>query len=104
MGKWTADRGEVYYDGHHRMACWVEGDSLQPDHTLAMFAADLLNSFEDRTGATFTPPGLLEGHPQPRPHIALLRMPVTALPAGKGDLMEWVEALGGEEDKETVDA
>jgi hypothetical protein len=100
MGKWTADRGEVYYDGHHRMACWVEGDSLQPDHTLAMLTADLFNAFEDKTGASFTPAGLLE-EPQPRPLLAFLRLPVTGLPAGKGDLIEWAAAL---DDKETASA
>lgn len=101
MGKWTADRGEVYYDGHHRLACWVEGNSIQPDHTLAIFVADLLNRFEDETGAVFTQPAITDPDPQPRPLLALLKMALPSSAPPENELVEWAAAL---EDEEPVGA
>ena len=95
MSNWTADRGEVYHNGHHRMACWVQGDSLMPDHTLAEFVAELLGEFEDYE-ASFVPKSLLEAgdeatSPAPPQLPFDLRSPVT----GDGDLLEWVQKMSG---------
>lgn len=42
--EWTADKGNLYFRGQQRACFWMEGDSLHPDHALAIHMAATLNA------------------------------------------------------------